>query len=81
MAAHYRNGGLPPWVVAGGGSVKAPIVQNSYSPYTGRPAAAPSIKHDYSSYPSTPSQPQYVSPQRNSAFTPYEGPPQTYKGY
>jgi len=35
MAAHYRNGGLPPWAAAGGGGVKAPLLQNDYNANSG----------------------------------------------
>ena len=81
MAEYYRNGGLPPWAVGRGDSVTAPLVQNDYYPYAGGPAKAPHIKDDYSSYPPAPSQPQYVPPQRYSAFTPHGGPQHSYNGY
>ena len=35
MAAHYRNGGLPPWATGGGGSVKAPLLSNDYNAGSG----------------------------------------------
>lgn len=88
MAEHYRNGGLPPWVVGGGGSVKAPLVQNDYSSYVPRNsyAAAPApVQNDYyNSYPPTaPQPPQYDPPNRSSTYTPYayEAPPQQFRGY
>jgi len=86
MAEHYRNGGLPPWAVVGDG-VKAPLVQNdfnSYDPrtsYTGAPFKANAAQNDYNAYPPTPSQPQYDPSHRYTGFTPYEAPPQSYKGY
>jgi len=85
MAEHYRNGGQPPWVVGGGGSVKAPLVQYDYSSYAPRNSfsggsvkAAP-VQNDYNSYP--PPAPQYDPPQRYSTYTPYEAPQQQYRGY
>jgi len=35
MAAHYRNGGLPPWAMVGNGSVKAPLLPNDYNANSG----------------------------------------------
>ena len=37
MAAHYRNGGLPPWAAGGGGpgAVKAPLMSNDYNAGSG----------------------------------------------
>ena len=35
MAAHYRNGGLPPWAAGGGNSVKAPLLSNDYNAGSG----------------------------------------------
>jgi hypothetical protein len=34
MAEHYSMGGRPPWVAGGGGSVKAPLLQNDYSAHS-----------------------------------------------
>ena len=81
MAEHYRNGGLPPWAAGGGGSVKPPLAMNDYNSYTGGPVKAPLVHNGNNPYPPTPSQPQYDTPQRYSAFTPYEVPAQPYKGY
>jgi len=69
MAEHYCNGGLPPWAAGGGGSVKPPLVKNDYNPYTGGPFKAPLVQNNNISYHPTPSQPQYGTPQRDSAFT------------
>ena len=60
MAAHYRNGGLPPWatpgVGVGDGSVKAPLLSNDYNansgvtyPLTTPQNSNPHAQHGYGS--------------------------------
>ena len=87
MAEHYRNGGLPPWVAGGGGSVKAPLVQHDYGSYVPRNSySASSVKAapDYynnpysNSYPPAPPQSQYDPP---NAYAPYDAPPHQFRGY
>ena len=62
MAAHYRNGGLPPWAtpgvgVVGDGSVKSPLLPHDYNANSGV------------TYPLT-------TPQNSNPHTPYGNPTQ-----
>ena len=55
MAAHYRNGGLPPWAAPAGplgdGSVKAPLLPNDYNANSG--VTYPPASNAYNSYNSS----------------------------
>ena len=56
MAAHYRNGGPPPWatpgVVVGDGSVKAPLLPNDYNGNSGvtYPLTTPQNSNPHTQY-------------------------------
>ena len=55
MAAHYRNGGLPPWETGvGDGSVKSPLVSPTQSAYPTPQYENPSQVGVYGNLPTTP---------------------------